>query len=100
LALVACGFTRKEAREVLGISQSTQRVHMAAARARLRCGTIENAIVEVGLRWLHTPWNGRQAYLDDFDHKLAAARARRTRDARNPTYPDLDDLIKGVFEHP
>lgn len=96
LALVACGYTREEVCEVLGLALSTVRTHLHVARVKLRAETVEQAIVEVAVRWLQTPRRGVQHYLDEFDQRLGVVTARADRGRRQPYYPDLDDLVQGV----
>ena len=95
MALVAVGFTRQETARVLGIRATTLRQHLHNGRRRLGAGTVEQAILEVGLRWLQTPRSGVQHYLDEFDQRLAVVRRRKT-GRRRPASPELDDLIQGV----
>jgi DNA-binding CsgD family transcriptional regulator len=103
MALIAVGFTRQETAGVLGIRITTLRQHLHNGRRRLGAGTVEQAILEVALRWVQTPRSGIQHYLDEFDQRLGAVRQRKT-GQRQPAYPELDDLIHGVLaaeaDHP
>lgn len=97
MALVACGFTRREVAELLGCRYSTVRQHLVQGRLRLGANTVEQAIVEVALRWLQTPRSGQQHYMDNFDRHLAEILARANRPVRVPSNGPLNDLIQDAL---
>jgi DNA-binding CsgD family transcriptional regulator len=94
-SLLALGYSRVEIGELLGIGPSTVRTHVFAACRKLEVNTACALAAQVAVRWMRTPRNGRQGYLDEFDRKLTAVMEKRwPRDHRQPRYPELDDLIK------
>ena len=74
------------------------RSHSHAARQKLDVHTSAALAAQVAVRWMHTTRSGRQHYLDEFDRRLNAAKARQAArpkaDQRHPFHPELDDQIK------
>ncbi|HEY5708589.1 MAG TPA: LuxR C-terminal-related transcriptional regulator [Solirubrobacterales bacterium] len=98
-SLLALGFTRVEIGQLLNVKASTIRTHVHQGCHRLDVNTACALAAQVAVRWMRTPRNGRQGYIDEFDRKLTTAlESRHPRDHRQPRYPDLDDLIKLTLE--